>query len=128
MTSLEVICRELQELGYHSELVRFPNFTVDDGQAVVFDYNVDVGAYRGNSYKIGISFQDTGYPEYPPHFLHIYNAPRLNRTAHAKHAEGTSTWSAYSVPPSDFWDRLPVEHKNMKTYLNRHVRRFWADT
>lgn len=128
MNALESIAQELQGLGYPSDIVRFPNFSVDDGRAVVFLYNVDAGSYRGESYKIGISFQETGYPEYPPHFIHIYNPPPLKRTAHARHDDGDGTWSAFSVPPSDFWDNLPIEHKNMKTYLNTHVRRFWADT
>ena len=127
MNSIEIIRDELTHLGHATNVVRFPNFSVNDGQAVVFLYEVDAGSHSGKSYRIGISFQETGYPEYAPHFIHIYNAPLFNnRTPHLIHDEDNGKWSAFSVPPSDFWDGLPVEHKNMKTYLNQHVRRFWA--
>ena len=127
MNGIENIREELVRLGRAAKVVRFPGFGVDGGRAVIFDYEVDAGSHRGNSYRIGISFQETGYPEYPPHFIHICNAPPLSRTVHSTHDEGDAKWSVFSVPPSDFWDSLPAEHKNIKTYLNQHVRRFWAD-
>ena len=125
MTSTEQICQELINLGYAAEPVQFHNFSVDNGLAVVFEYPIDVGRYRNCNYKIAISFQESGYPEYPPHFLHILNAPQLHYTAHSEHYENSGKWSTYSVPPNDFWDQLTIQDKNMKAYLNRHVRRFW---
>ena len=124
MSAVEIIREELCRLGHAAGIVSFPNY----GRVVVFDYTVDAGPHSGKSYRIGISFQETGYPEYPPHFIHICNAPPLNLTAHSTYDEGDAKWSAFSVPPNDFWDSLPAEHKNMKTYLNKHVRRFWART
>ena len=36
-------------------------------------------------------------------------------------------WMAISAPPSDFRDQIDTPNgKNMKTYLNRHVRRIWS--
>ena len=126
MTGIELIRQELVSLGYAAVTTQFPNFTVDNGRAVVFEYEVDSGSHRGKHYRMAVSFQEAGYPEYPPHFIHIYNAPQLQLTAHSTHDEGQGKWSAFSVPPSDFWDHLPVEHKNMNTYINRHMRRLWA--
>lgn len=121
MSIVESIEKELQELGYKARI-----FTPANHNAVVaFKYKVDTGRYSGNCYRIGISFQEEGYPEYPPHFIHVCCAPDLALTAHSSYQENEQEWKAFSVPPSDFWDRLPHENKNMKTYLNLHMRRFW---
>ena len=121
MSSTDLIEKELRNLGYDTNIFTTANYNA----VVTFEYNVDIGPYKGNSYRIGISFQETEYPEYPPHFLHICNAPTIQSLSHSGYQENGQEWSAFSVPPSDFWDSLPRESKNMKTYLNRHVRRFW---
>lgn len=127
MSGLEKIQEELHNLGYSPEIIRFPEFSPDNGYAVTFQYKVDTGRYRENVYAVGVSFQETAYPEYPPHFLHVLNAPEIAfaRTPYLIHTHDGQCWHSFSVPPSDFWDHIPLEQKNMHTYLHRHLRRFW---
>lgn len=127
MSKLEKIQEELDHLGYSAAIVKFPEFPPDGGHAVTFHYMVDTGRYQGNEYVLGVSFQETAYPEYPPHFLHIREAPEIAfaRTPYLIHILNGRNWYAFSVPPSDFWDQIPLEQKNMRTYLDRHLRRFW---
>ena len=117
------ITRELRELGFATGLLRIPGLGGD--QAIVFDYPVEVGRHRGLTFKVGVAFQEAEYPEYPPHFVWVAGLPS---PALPKHSDGRHDgvgWSAFSVPPNDFWDRLPSVDKNMKTYMFRHMRRFW---
>ena len=121
MSSFRLIQEELENLGYTTENITPANHDT----VIVFDYTVDVGRYRNSTFRVGISLQDGGYPEYPPHFFHICNAPAIDLTPHLNYQENGQEWCAFSVPPSDFCDRLPPEDKNMATYLHRHIRRFW---
>ncbi len=123
MSDLNKINSELSELGFTPQIVHFPEF--GSGEAVVIGYPVTTGRYKGQTFKIGISFQEGGYPEYPPHFLHVQTLPASLFPEYSRHRYAHSDWSVFSVPPSDFWDNLPLEKKNMKTYLNRHLTRFW---
>lgn len=123
MTAIETIHHEFEDLGFDPRIKMFSGFNL--GQVVVFDYVVDTGRYQGKRFSLGISFQEDGYPEYPPHFVHIADLPEATLTKHSVHqAEGVE-WSVFSFPPSDFWDRLPPADKNMKTYLRRHLVRVW---
>lgn len=125
MTSLEQIKLELNEAGYKASIVKFRNFNVHRCLATTFDFRIDSGRYRGRKYKLGISFQENGYPEYPPHFVHILNAPQINFTVHSTHDEDDGTWYTFSLPPIDIWDNLASENKNMHTYVRTHLRKFW---
>ena len=126
MSGLEKVREELEGLGYAPEIVHFAGLSIDGGRVVTFSYAVDVGRYRGGEYEVGVSFQETAYPEYPPHFLHILEPPSIAcAPAHFTHVHDGKWWHAFSVPPSDFWDQIPPEQKNMRTYLDRHLRRFW---
>ena len=75
---------------------------------------------------VGLSFQESAYPEYPPHFVHFKSSVQTAITKHSEHDFRGEQWSAYSLPPSDFWDRLELSQKNMKTYVNRHLIRVLA--
>lgn len=124
MTDAERVSAELRALGYRPEVVRFAGV---DGETVLIDYQVEVGRYRDKTFGIGISFLEKGYPEYPPHFLHVRNLSESNLAQHSRHEFDGDDWATFSVPPSDFWDGLPSEQKTMKSYLNRHVTRFWNE-
>lgn len=122
MTVLERVCAELSALGYQPEIVDFSNF---GESTVVVKYQVAVGRYRDRILDVGFSFQEDGYPEYPPHFIHVKDLQESNLPQHSRHDHDGAGWTVFSVPPSDFWDSLPPAEKNMKIYINRHLTRFW---
>ena len=120
-TEIEQVQKELRDLGYDTEIRQW-----DHGTVVEFDYQVETGSRRGETFRLGISFHggQTGYPEYPPHWIHVSPLVNDGRKVHYEYkSEDGRKWSAMSRPPSDMWDRLPV--KDMKNYLTEHVRRFW---
>ncbi len=121
--SADDITRELRGLGFVADVLRIPGLGGD--QAAVFDYAVDTGRHKGRTFRVGVSFQETQYPEYPPHFVWVAALPSPALPAHSSGRHDGMDWCAFSVPPSDFWDRLPAADKNMKTYMTRHMRRFW---
>ena len=123
MSTVERIDEELRNLGYSPQVMTIDG--LGGHQAVVVDYPVATGRYKGQKFKVGIAFQEAGYPEYPPHFIWVAGLPSTVLPAHStSHYDGRE-WSAFSVPPNDFWDRLPQPNKNMKTYMSRHMHRFW---
>lgn len=123
MAAIDKALLEFRDLGIDAGVVT----GVPHGPVLVFVHRVKNGPRKGECYKIGISFQEDSYPEYPPHFVHVAELNGSKLTRHAQYtAEGVS-WMAFSVPPSDFWDRLPGHMKNMKTYLGTHLERFWRD-
>ena len=72
--------------------------------------------------------QEEGYPEYPPHWIHI-SPPYDDQLGGATNLysgcdpEGvTQEWLALSRPPGEMWDRLVTKH--MKSYLDSHITRF----
>ena len=124
MNPLEQVCRELRELGYEPTIVSLGGFGA--GGLVAVDYEVATGRYRGRIFKVSIGFQEDAYPEYPPHFVGVANLPDPRIPVHSSHHYNNAVWSMFSVPPSDFWDNLPSSDKNMKTYVRRHLSRFWS--
>lgn len=125
MTSTESVCAELRELGYDPEALHNPGL-VGEGDIVFFDYRVPTGRYRGEVFRVGLSIQDPGYPEYPPHFVLVRSLPQAALHVHSTCRHEDQEWSAFSVPPGDFWDRLPPAEKTMRTYFRRHLQRFWS--
>lgn len=124
MSPVERVSEELRSLGYKPQLLHFEETGL--GGFVVIDYNAPVGRYKGRKFRVGIGFQEDGYPEYPPHFIAVANLEAPKLPVYSSQHLGSDTWSLFSVPPSDFWDSLPSSSKNMKTYLLRHVMRFWS--
>ena len=118
---IEQIRRELGDLGYDTSVRHW-----DHGTVVELDYKVETGTRNGETVRLGISFHDgrTGYPEYPPHWIHVSPPASDGQKVHYHYTtEDGREWAAMSRPPKDIWDRLPV--KDMKNYLNEHMRRFW---
>ena len=124
MIPLREISLELRDLGYQSEIVANSEF--EGCSAVLFDYPVTTGRHRNHTFRLGIGFQEEGYPEYPPHFVYVADLPNPQLPIYASFRYDDAEWSAFSVPPSDFWDGLPFQDKNMKTYIYRHLARFWS--
>lgn len=96
------------------------------GEVVEFEYLVETGKNSGRQFHIGISMQEAGYPEYPPHWIHV--SPPVNDglrgSVQPYRTEDGRDWVAMSRPPSDLWDQLPT--KDMRSYLDHHLRRFWS--
>lgn len=122
MSPLERISGELRESGYEPTVLHLDRF----GRFVVINYHTLAGRYRGQSFKLGIGFQEDSYPEYPPHFIAVANLRDSCLPVYGSQVDGDDAWAIFSVPPSDFWDSLSSSDKNMKTYLFRHVARFWS--
>ena len=123
MNALDRIGSEIRTLGCTSEFVESDGFP--GGKAVVLDYPVPVGRYGGQTFRLGIAFQEDAYPEYPPHFVCVADLPVASLPVHSSFRHDNAGWSVFSVPSSDFRDSLPSSDKNMKTYLYRHLTRFW---
>ena len=123
---LSRVAEELRGLGLAPRVVEFPAFP-GSSQAVLVDIAVEHGRYKGRTLAVGLSFQEDGYPEYPPHFVHLKSSVDTSiSTKHSVHDFEGEKWSAYSLPPSDFWDGLDSPQKNMKTYVRRHLLRIIA--
>ena len=123
---LEQVVGELREIALAPRIVEFPGFPASRG-AVVINVEVEHGRYKGDILTLALSFQEDAYPEYPPHFVHLKSSISTEiTTKHSTHKFEGENWSAYSLPPSDFWDALESSQKNMRTYYRRHVLRILA--
>ncbi len=124
MSAVDSAKRELDALDLNAEVVTSEACTYPP--VLMFNYTVQSGPHRGSKFRMGISFQEDAYPEYPPHFVHIASLPCARHTKFSEYTYEDLQWSVFSLPPSDFWDELPLGEKNMKTYIRRHLARVWA--
>lgn len=121
--SVSRVKAELEGLGYATSVFDSPF-----GSVVSFPYTVETGSRRGETIKMGVSFQGREpYPEYPPHWIHICYTPPIDDGRGGliqlySDAQGCN-WVAMSRPPGDIWDKLPTKH--MKVYIDEHLRRVW---
>ena len=120
MSGLEKIANELKGLGYELSYIE----DTPQGPAVVIEYSIETGKYIGQKVRLGFSFQgDEGYPEYPPHWIHIsppYN-DQLGGSVQ-EYESGGNKWLALSRTPGDLWDKLSTKH--MQNYLKLHITKF----
>lgn len=112
---------ELEALGYKTSWSDGPR-----GKVVSFDYTIETGSHKGKQVSVGVSFQEAGYPDYPPHWIHITPPIDDGRggVVERYNANGRE-WLAMSRPPGDIWDQLLTKH--MGTYISEHLRRIWKD-
>ncbi len=123
MTPTESICTELQEMGLSPRIMTDVGFNHDC--AVALQQTIPTGRYKGRVLTLAIGFQEDSYPDYPPHFVYVADLPDPQIPVHSSFSYDNRRWSGFSVPPSDFWDELSASEKNMKTFVNRHLLRFW---
>lgn len=120
---LQRIVEELQGIVLNPRIFEFSASSAMQS-AVMFDIEVQNGRYEGKTLKVALSFQEESYPEYPPHFVHFQSSTTTGRfTRHFSYQFEGEEWSAYSLPPSDFWDKLNSSQKNMETYVRVHISR-----
>ncbi len=119
---LETVAGELRELGLDARVV---SWNGAGGHGVVFRLPAPTGRLKGRTVQIGLSFQEDVYPEYPPHFVHFRReyVEGTDLPRHSEHEFEGAAWWAFSLPPSDFWDKLDPSWKNMRTYVRRHLYR-----
>ena len=123
VTSLDTVCSQLVDLGYEPRVISLGENS--DNCAVMLTEEINHGRLKGKQVKFAIGMQEDSFPDYPPHFVYIADILSDKLPVHSSYNQDGHKWSAFSVPPSDFWDNLPDSEKNMKTYLNRHLIRFW---
>ena len=124
MIPAELICAELRELGLAPSVVVADGFI--QNTAVVLEQPVTTGRFKNQTLTVAIGFQEHSYPDYPPHFIYVAELPDSRLPVHSSFEYDNRSWKSFSVPPSDFWDSLPASGKNMKTFVNRHLLRFWS--
>ena len=122
---LDKIAAELASLGYAP--ARGDSLV---GPVVVVEYEIPNGSHAGTRVQLGLSFQEAGYPEYPPHWIHVsppHGDGRSGGSDKSYTDEDDRSWLAMSRPPSDFWDKVPPADQNMRTFFRRHVSRIWRN-
>ncbi len=112
---------ELESLGYGTE-----SFDSGVGVVIAFNYTIETGSHKGMSVLVGVSFQEEGYPDYPPHWIHVSPPVPDGRGGSIQNYEMSGrTWLAMSRPPGRLWDQLPTKH--MYGYISEHLRKIWKD-
>ena len=115
---IEKIKAELETLGYCPTIE-----TMCGRETIVIDYVIDVGSHLGEKVRLGFSFQEASYPEYPPHWIHISPPYFDQERGSEEHTTANGgEWRALSRPPGGLWDDLSTKH--MKSYMELHVRSF----
>ena len=119
--SARQVQEELDALGYNTQ-----RFDTNLGVVVAFNYTIETGSHKGTPVLLGISFQEEGYPEYPPHWIHV-NPPISDGRGGAVQTYELDgcPWLAMSRPPGRIWDQLATKH--MYSYINEHLRKIWKD-
>lgn len=120
--SVERVREELESLNHRTSV-----FDSQQGRVVSFEYAIETGSYKGTKVEVGVSFQEEGYPEYPPHWIHVrppIDDGRGGVTQKYLDSQGRE-WIAMSRPPGDLWDKLPTKH--MYAYIREHLTRIWKD-
>ena len=120
--SIAMIERELGSLGFETS-----TFDSSQGVVVCFPYRIETGSHKGESVLVGVSFQEEGYPEYPPHWIHVSPPIDDERGGSVQTYSDAQDrqWLAMSRPPGPLWDELPTKH--MHAFVNEHLRRIWSD-
>lgn len=100
-------------------------FDWNGSRVVAFNYLIESGSYDGEEVFVGLSFQEEGYPEYPPHWIHV-TPPIDDQRGGTKQEyidDNNRKWLAMSRPPGELWDQLPTKH--MSVYISEHLRNIW---
>ena len=118
--SIRKVRDELKSLGLDSF-----EFDWQNGRVVAFQYTIEAGSKAGTAVLVGVSFQEEGYPEYPPHWVHVSPPIPDHHGGGQRYctADGRQ-WLAMSRAPGPVWDRLS-QKKDMHAYIEEHLRRIW---
>ena len=119
--SVEKVRGELEVLGYKPF-----EFDWQKGRVVAFEYTIEAGSKTGTAVLVGMSFQEEGYPEYPPHWVHVSPPIPDHHGGGVEYStpEGRE-WLAMSRAPGKLWDQLSQQDQDMEAYISEHLRRLW---
>ena len=119
--SIRQVSAELKSLGYEPF-----EFDWQNGRVVAFQYTIEAGSNSGTTVLVGLSFQEEGYPEYPPHWVHVSPPIADHHGGGGSYRTGDGKkWLAMSRAPGPMWDQLL--HKDMGAYISEHLRRIWRE-
>lgn len=134
----ERMAAELTRLGFRPGPFKSPQ---DQGGAdgVSFGYEVEDGSRKGETVTLAVAVHENEgeWPEVAPHWVYVSPPDdvlaeqvrgSLPRGVVASYeCQSGQAWMVISAPPRDFWDQIDTPGgKNMKTYLDRHIRRIWS--
>lgn len=129
---------ELVRLGYRPS--PFASTQAQGGaDGVRFEYRIQDGSRHGDTVTLAVAVHENEgeWPEVAPHWLYLsppdevlaeqVKGSRQPGVVSNYEYENGQAWMVISAPPSDFWDQIDTpDGKNMKTYLDRHIRRIWS--
>ena len=117
--SIDQVRSELESLGYKPF-----EFDWQRGRVVAFQYTIQAGSHSGTAVFVGISFQEEGYPEYPPHWIHVSPPIPDHHGGGVQYStQDGKNWLAMSRAPGKLWDQLAKQ--DMEAFTNEHLRRIW---
>ena len=134
----ELMAAELVELGYRPRPFTAPQ---EQGGAdgVMFEYRIEDGSRERNSVTLAVAVHENEgeWPEVAPHWVYLsppddvlaeqVKGARPPGAVEYCECENGQAWMVISSPPSDFWDQIDTQAgKNMRTYLDSHIRRIWS--
>ena len=137
-TNSERMAAELVGLGYRPGPFTAPR---EQGGAdgVRFEYRIKDGSRKGDTVTLAVAVHknEGEWPEVAPHWVYLSPADDvLAEQVKGAQSPGAvanfecdnrQAWMAISAPPGDFWDQIDTKDgKNMRTYLERHIRRIWS--
>jgi len=101
-----------------------------NGVLFKFKYTIPCGTQKNKNIIIGIELPEKDYPRLPPHFIHLKKDEFTENIIEkmGKYHEvynNEKAWIVFSRPPQDIWDDLDDEKKNLNTFFESHLRRFW---
>ena len=116
---LEQVAEELRDIGLESRIVDFPSFPASR-RAVVLDIDVQHGRYKGRYSDARSELSGECIPRVPtalrpPQVVHQHSDRYKALHARLRRRE---EWSAYSLPPSDFWDSTGIIGKEHEDVLS----------
>ena len=108
-------------------------------EGVRFEYRIEDGSRAGDTVTLAVTVHENEgeWPEVAPHWVYLsppddvlaeqVKGSQQRGVVANYECENGQAWMAISAPPRDFWDQIDTpDGKNMKTYLDRHVRRIWS--
>ena len=133
----ECMAAEVVALGYQPSPFTAPQ-QQGSADGVQFEYRVQDGSHAGELVTLAVAVHESEgeWPEVAPHWVYI-SPPDDVLAEQVKGSQSPGAvenyecangqvWMAISAPPSDFWDKIDTPNgKNMKIYLDRHIRRIW---
>ena len=114
-------------------MLNLPLQSKREGQLCLFKYLIPCGFLKRKKIIIGIELPPNDYPRLPPHFIHLkekeFNEEIINKIGriHEKYIIEEETWIVLSRPPQDIWDDLDSPKKNLYTFFESHLKRFWEN-